>query len=188
MAAQLPGRSHRVRNGCLIAFGSAVALIVALAVIGAIAGKPPAHGHAAPAVTKATARTAAARKPAPSQGITTPPPSARPATATARPSATATRRAGFTARIVKPKPYADPTFPDTLDVFFTVTNNGTAAASPECIVSADSPGALHTGTDVLEDVGRIGPGKTIPVTAEVKITGPARFVTTVLISCDKPAF
>jgi hypothetical protein len=171
---------HRRRNAIIITAAAITGLLVVLGVIGAAIG-PPKTSH--PVAVATTRAAVPARRATPVVPVQTPHAhSSKPAPARADGHPT------YSARVVKPRPYADPTYPDTLDVFFVVTNTSKVAGTPECIISADSPGALHTGTDVLDHMERIGARKTIAMAAQVTITGRARLVTEVFIRCSAPDF
>jgi hypothetical protein len=122
-----------------------LAIAGSLVILGAIAlvlggGKSPASSPAVPPSSPALATTAA------------------PAVA------------AYTAELVSPRPYADPTFADTLDVNFTVTNVSKLAGTPVCTITASSPRGRYRGTDVLDEMDRIRAGQTIPMAAQVTIS------------------
>lgn len=161
---QPPTPDHRRRNILI----TAAAVIAAPAfIIGAVSavlsGNDPAGRHAG----------------------ATPAAASSPATATAHRAGRPAGRASFTASVVKPTPYADPTYPGTLDLFFTVTNTSRVPGTPVCTITASSPDGRHHGTDVLDEMDRVGPGQTTAMAAMVQVShGHASLVTMVDVRCS----
>jgi hypothetical protein len=110
--------------------------------------------------------------------------SSTPATTPAATHAPAAGHAVYKAAIVRgaQKPFA--LFADTLAFTFQVTNVSKTAGTPVCTIRASSPHGRYAGTDVLDEMDRLGPGQVKYLAGQVTIThNGARFVRRITVSC-----